>query len=98
MLVLRSVPCESFCTESCKSNEWPTFALLQEKPPTEFPSIGEASARFVCELDISPKVFTPARIAARVKVRASSLADTGPMFRATICGFSIVARFFATIA
>ena len=96
--MLGSIPCESFCTEFRKPNEWPTFAPLHDQHRTGFPSIGEALGRCVYVLDTWQMVFMRVRIAAHVKVRASSLAGIGPMFLVMTCGSSIDARFFGTIA
>ena len=98
MLVLGSVPCESFCTEFRKPNEWPTSALHHDQHRTGFPSIGEASGLCAYVPDTWPTVFTPEVIAARAKVPGSNSEGIGLTYRATTCGFSIAARSFDTTA
>jgi len=98
MLVLGSIPCESFCAEFRTPNKWPTFAPQQSLHRTAFPSTGEASVRCVYARDTWRTAFMQARIEVLARVRASSLADIDRTSRETTCDFSIVARSCGTIA
>jgi hypothetical protein len=98
MLVLGSLPCESFRIEFRNPSEWPTSAHHHELHRTGFPSIGEPWDLCACVLAAWPKAFTPEVIAVHGKAPVWNSVGTDRTCPVMTCGSSIVERFFGTIA